>query len=58
VTDINAAETALRAVDVTYSFDWESCCAQSHPKSQKWIMLSVHKAIHQWLAPLLPTDDG
>ena len=58
VADITAAETALRAVDVTYSFDWESCCAQSHPKSQKWIMLSVHKAIHQWLAPLLPTDDG
>ena len=21
-------------------------------------MLSVHKAIHKWLAPLLPTDDG
>ena len=58
VADITAAETALRAVDVTYSFDWESCHAQSHPKGQKRIMLSVHKAIHQWLAPLLPTYDG
>ena len=30
--NITAAEAALRAVDVTYSFDWESCHAQSHPK--------------------------
>ena len=58
VADITAAETALRAVDVNCSFDWESCHAQSHPKGQKRIVLSVHKAIHKWLAPLLPTDDG
>ena len=41
VADVTAAETALRA-DVIYSFDWESCHAQSYPKGQKRIMLSVH----------------
>ena len=58
VADITAAETTFRAVEVTDSFDWESCRAQSHPKGLKRIMLSVHKAIHTWLAFLLPTDDG